>query len=346
MPCVQGSSSSGFPLRVKWCLALAQPVRTPPKIRHGIAYVRTEGELSGATFYAIDLSTANILWQYETYNTMGSEPYLWDIIGNFVVLIGGEEIDTLDSVTGQLAWQRQMRYQTFQALTTDGRKLYLVMSGFAEAIDVQSGKTIWEYQGLPSHFTFRAYYDDVHSTIVIPADHFYVLDAMSGRLVNKGEKEFPQSALDAIVYRGYLIYGDTIFDASLGTEIRALDDGTYKAPMALDETLYYFTLSGDVVSLQLGRWGRNWMYSASPLRQAVSNIATLGEHAYLVMEDDSMRAVSLSDGNEIARWSGPTSSNTLRGNSIANVPSPALVTSNDVLLASFGTNLLYAFEQR
>lgn len=346
--CEQGDPSVAFPLKIKWCSELTWPISHPPKIQNGVAYVRTEDRLSGSKFYALDARTARVLWEYDTYLSDGAEPYYWAVADNSVVVGRDDELYGLNRLTGQLAWRKAIDNHIFQAMTTDGRRLYAAFSEKAYAIDPASGETLWEWFGLPSHYTFVAYYDSGHSTLVIPADHFYVLDAESGRLLYQSREEPWRTGTEAIPYHDQLIYGDEIVDVTTGKVEYELDTGTDSfVPAVISNTVYYITRDWQqVASWDLDVRRLNWVYSAGPRREFLSNFVILGHYGYILADDDTLRAVSLASGQEVGRWSGPQSSNTLRDDPFDTIPSPGLVASNDVLYLSFGTNLLYTFEER
>ncbi len=345
--CGPDHPSVAFPLKIKRCSEFTWPISHPPKIRNDVAYVRTSDNLSGSKFYALDARTAHILWEYDTYLSDGMEPHYWAVTDNSVVVGGSDEIYGLDRLTGQPAWYKDTSSHIFKAMTTDGRRLYAVFSEKAYAIDPASGKTLWEWSGLPSHYTFLAFYDSSHSALVIPADHFDVLDAQSGYLLYQSGEEPTRVNREASPYQDQLIYGDAIVDVKTGKVEYELDTGNDSfVPTVISNTDYYITRDWQVASWDLAARRLNWTYWAGPGREFLSNFVILGNYGYILANDDTLRAVSLGSGQEVGRWSGPQSSYTLRGKSIEYIPSPGLVVSNNILYLSFGTNLLYAFEAR
>ncbi len=343
--CEPGNPAVAFPLKIKWCSEFTWPVSHPPKIQNGMAYVRTEDQLSGSKFYALDAGKGHVLWEYDAHLRDGAESYSWAVADNSVVVGWDDGLYSLNRLTGQLAWRKAIDNHIFQAMTTDGQRVYAAFSEKAYAIDPASGETQWEWSGLPSHRSFLAYYDSSHSTLVIPADHFDVLDAQSGRLLYQSREEFARAGNEATLYQDQLIYGDEIVDARTGTVEYGLETGNYNfVPAVISNTDYYITRDGRVASWDLDARSLNWAYSAGPGREFLTNFVILDNYGYILANDDTLRAVSLASGQEVGRWSGPQSSYTLRGDSIEYIPSPGLVTADGILYLSFGTNVLYALE--
>lgn len=347
--CTNGDASARFPLEVKWCLELASPIDHPPRIHEGVIYVRTSNS-SAAMFYAIDTETSNVIWTYQTDTSKGLEPFLWEIVGDNIVIADGLELESLNRLTGKIIWHKTVN--TVQALTTDGETLYLAASGYAQAIDATSGKTLWEYRGLPSHRTFRVFYDASNSRIVIPAaNQLHILEAKSGRLIYLNEIEYSAGTFwSAILNEGKLSDGAYMLDVETGRVAYRLPEGisTGWSPLVYDGTLYYFTTLGGLASFDLEMQSRPWLYFPEDGESLHGfYFAILNGYGYILASDDSLRAIRLTTGEEIGRWFGTPSSFSLapRGK-LVYVPLPSFTASRDSLYASFGTNLLYAFEVR
>ncbi len=350
MNCTPGSSSGEFPLKVRWCLKMDRPINQPPKIRDGVIYVHAFNP-NAAEYYAIDAETSNILWTYTTDITAGLEPHQWDIVKGYVILTGGLRKEGLDRLTGRLLWQ--WSDNSTLALTTDGEKVFLASSGSAQAIDPASGETVWEYAGLPSHRTFGIFYDSTNARVIIPADRLYVLAAESGRLLYLNDINFPAGDREAIPYQGKLVYGSYIVDEVSGEVTYKISDGVNtNQPLLIDSNiLYHLTTSEGLASFDLKTRSQNWVYlplgADSTIRTFLSNLAILDGYGYILTDDDTVRAISLTTGNEVGKWSGPRTSYSLAPHDqLVYIPSPGVVSSGDALYVSLGTNLLYAFEAR
>lgn len=351
LTCVAGSSSNDFPLKKKWCIELLQPVSEPPKIRDGIAYVQTQGDDSGTTFYAIDIDTSKILWRYEA---MGSDRQFWEVVDNYVIIANSSgKIVSLARLNGQRVWDNTIRYLATESLVTDGKQLYIIAQGHAYAIDPKTGSMVWgRDEDFPSHSSFLAFYDEAHSTIVVPANHYYVISTKTGEPIYQSSSQAVNQFDQAISYEGMLIYADRIADAANDQTLYEMPDG-YKhsfAPTVISNTLYYQTTNSRIKALDLKSKMNSWTYAAwdvPPLvHEFFTDFVAFDNYGFIITDDDILRAVALSNGNEVGDWTGPSSSRTIRGISISYEPPLNLVAGNNVLLASYGTNLLYAFEPK
>ncbi len=276
----------------------------------------------------------------------------WDVVGNYLIIGGGSGIESLDRITGQPIWRKNV--STVQAITTDGKTVFLGSSGYAQAIDPATGDTIWEYTGLPSHFTFRLYYDPSNTWLVIPADRMYVLDAASGRLLYLNDIQFPEGMTmsGTVAYQGKLVFGDMVVDSATGKVIYRIPGGVdLGRPLIISDTLYHFVAYSRLASFDLKTKTQSWAFFAydktSAIREFLSNFAVLDKNGYILTDDDVLRAVSLDTGQEVGQWSGPVSSysSAPRGQ-LTYIPPVSVTASDKSLYVSFGTNLLYSFEPR
>jgi outer membrane protein assembly factor BamB len=346
--CTPGSSSGTFPLKVRWCVKIDRPIDQPPKTSEGVIYVHAF-DPNAAEYYAIDTETSKILWTYATDVTEGLEPFRWDIVKDYMILTGGLRKEGLDRLTGRPLWQRSDN--STLALTTDGEKIFLASGGSAQAIDPANGETIWEYTGLPSHRTFGIFYDSTNARVIIPADRLHVLDAESGRLLYLNDIHFPAGDREAIPYQGQLVYGAYIIDEVSGGVTYRINDGvnTNQPLLISSNTLYHLTTSGGLASFDLKTQSQNWVYfpmgTDSTIHRFLSNLAILNGYGYILADDDTLRAISLATGKEIGQWSGPSTSYSMAPpEQLVFIPSPGVVSSDNSLYVSLGTNLLYAFE--
>lgn len=349
--CTAGNSTGAFPLRVRWCVKLDGPVIHPPRIQGGVVYVRVLNP-SAAMFYAIDANSSQVLWTYTTDAARALESSWWDVVGNYLIISGGSGIESIDGNTGQSGWRRGV--STVQSITTDGKTVFLGSSGYAQAIDPATGETIWEYLGLPSHFTFRLYYDPSNNWLIIPADRMYVLDATSGKLLYLNDIQFPEGMTmsGTATYHGKLVFGNAVVDPTTGKVIYQISSGVNTGrPLINSDTLYHFVAYSGLASFDLKTQTQSWVYFAydttSTIREFLSNFAILDKNGYILTDDDVLRAVSLDTGQEVGQWSGPVSSYSLTPRAqLTYVPPVNVARSNEDLYVSFGTNLLYAFELR
>ncbi len=361
--CADGVSSRDFPLTVRWCLKLDLPIRSSPKIKDEILYINTTDATTKSVFYAIDAKTSTILWRYETEAGIGDRSFLWDVVGDYVILGGrhqfGSLIEVLDRRTGQRIWQTQIDYLV-EAIVTDNERLYVVAQDALYQQDSSNGKILWTFKGLPSHATFRAFYIPANKTIVVPVDYYYVIDAQSGNLIYKGSEVYSSEPLDAVVHNDSLVYGGGVVNAVDGTLREGLPGGTdYVVPVVISNTVYYVdqgdtTNTAQLISRDLATNDVDWAYSAgialtsSPGNVFISDPVVLNNALYVFTKDDKLHAISLGTGHEIGQWYGPKSGITLSPqDGVHFVPPPlGMAASNTSLYVSLGTNLLYAFEER
>jgi outer membrane protein assembly factor BamB len=362
--CVASVSSKDFPLEANWCLQLDLPITSSPKIKGDTIYINTTDAIAKSVFYAISTKTSAILWKYETEARMGNESFLWSVAGDYVIIGGPHQwvyrIEALDRHTGQRVWQTQINY-IIEAIITDNDHLYIAAQNSLYQLDLSSGKALWEFQGLPSHATFRAFYNPANATIVVPADHYYIIDAHSGDLVYKGNDVYSNDPVDAVVHSDSLVYGSGIVNATDGSLRERLPGGTdYMVPAITSNTVYYVADQGghsdttQLISRDLGTNDVNWIYSTEvlvkspPSRMFISDPLILGNVLYVFTKDDKLRAISLDTGHEIGQWYGP-----YRGKALSPqdgehfIPPPlGMAASDKSLYVSFGTNLLYALKPR
>jgi outer membrane protein assembly factor BamB len=221
--CVQGDATAKFPLKVRWCREFELPVTGTPKAQDGVLYVRTSDNLSKAVFYAVDAETSDVIWQIDTPAAMGEPLYHWNVVGDYLVVSGINKVQAVNRHTGQIAWQRSI--PSSGEVLVANQDLYMVTTGSLFHMSTSDGQTLWEFKGLPSHRTFRGFFIPDNSTIVVPADDYYVIDAVSGRLSYESAYDFLAGPRSAVPHQNKLVYGNMIIEAANGKVVKNLPGG-------------------------------------------------------------------------------------------------------------------------
>lgn len=341
--CLQGNATAQFPLKTKWCRELELPITGTPKAYDGVLYVRTSDNLSKVIFYAVDVETSNVIWQFDTSVAMGEPFYHWNVIGDYLIVSGLNKVQAMNRHTGQTVWQTSIPSLSGEVIA-GSQNLFVITTGSVFCMSTSEGKVLWEFKGLPSHRTFRGFFIPASSVIVVPADKYYVVDAVSGRLSYSGDYDFLAGPISAVPYQNKIIYGNMMVEVANGKVVENLPGGnTDIMPLVDSDLAYYIADLRKLVSWDLVRGKTNWVYATDTAIK--SSPAIYNDQIYVLTGDDKLRAISLKRGLETGQWYGPQSSETLRPTGGDNyVPPSGLISSPEGLYLSLGTNLLYAFE--
>jgi quinohemoprotein ethanol dehydrogenase len=137
-----------------------------PVVYNGVVYVTTGKN----DVFAVDVETGKILWQYEANLNQKISTVCCGWLNRGVAIGDGKvfqgqldgKVVALDAKTGAVGWTRQLvRWQEGQTITAapiyaDGR-IYIGVVGadlgtraFLEALDAETGKSVWRYYTIPA----------------------------------------------------------------------------------------------------------------------------------------------------------------------------------------------------
>lgn len=195
---------------------------------------------SDGNFYAIETSTGQILWAFQTNSEILSEPLLEEGIVYF--LSGNNVVYALDASTGKQVWLYS-RQDTSSFSIRGGSKpayhngnLYLGFSdGSLVALQAKNGAIVWEVQ-LNRNKKFR----DVDASPVVDGDRLYI------------------PSYDDKLYCIALSHGEVLW---------RVDGGGYSAVTLVDDKIVYPTTTGEVRVLKRSNGDRFWTYK---LKQGIA----------------------------------------------------------------------------
>ena len=190
---------------------------------YGMLYVSTAKGL-----YALDATTGNIVWRYDTELPLGNSPTVFD----HVVYVAGYDrrLHAINALNGQPLWDfagAKAGYDT-NPLVVEGKVILGNRDGNMYAIGAnhtpQQGQLIWKYQtGGPIHLS-AAYKDGV---VYFAADdnYAYALSAQNGSLVWKSQ----QLLGDGFHSYWPVIYQDKVLFSGASSYRTGLNPGTLNA---------------------------------------------------------------------------------------------------------------------
>ncbi len=134
------SSKNG---KIRWKLKCA-PVLVAPLVSENLVYFGTYE--SNAYFYALDISNGKVKWEAnKKVEETTYDPYSPAISGNTLVYVLGNTLYAADKNNGRTKWKRKFLSDNWiQPVISNGLVYIGDMPGLV-AIDIKTGKKIWEH---------------------------------------------------------------------------------------------------------------------------------------------------------------------------------------------------------
>jgi outer membrane protein assembly factor BamB/predicted phosphodiesterase len=182
-------------VKERWVYNTGWTIASTPAVWSGLAMV---GDASG-TVYAVSTEAGDVQWKFETAGAVYSTPG----VGNNLVVFASTDgnVYALHAANGQELW----RYKTDRpivaspAITTPSATNGTVYIGSSEskfrALDLMSGKLVWEFDGLGGFVETRPLVCDGKVIFGAWDQHLYALDARTGKLIWKWRGDRPGTLL-------------------------------------------------------------------------------------------------------------------------------------------------------
>lgn len=253
-------------------------------------------------------------------------------------------LSVFDTLTGERAWTQRVWNSGFAI----GRgKLFVSGPEQIKAIEVETGKFVWENTGPGRGWSVAPFYDPSNNVVVFNDATYRLLDPDTGvirlELPRLSESRFSYDPNGGQVHNGVLLYMDEAYEVSTGRLIHSRTiPGAHSFLPFIEDGQFYLSNFADVVTIDLSDFTEVWRYTAPDGFEVVGDPVALDGVIYTILSDASIRALDRSTGSEIGAWQGDEVVDRRFGNSPL---IPALVTGDGMLFASFGTNQMCAFSE-
>jgi outer membrane protein assembly factor BamB len=201
--------------------------------------------------------------------------------GRVYVAAGFAQIVTLDAATGKIVWRRSVAGPVRSApLVADGRIYTTTVDNRTEALDAQSGDTVWSYTGTAEPTSILGGGTPGFSQDIVVAPY------SSGEVV----------ALRAD--NGRPLWTDSLAGLRRGSALAALSD-VRGSPVIADGRVFAASVSGRIAAIDLRTGNRAWdgeFGGPSPIWFA-------GDYLFLISKDGELICVRALDG--AIRWVSP-----------------------------------------
>ena len=152
---------------------------SPPSVAGGIVYVGIEGSLGG--LHALDATTGEIRWKFETEVSIGSSP----TASNDIVYFGSgdQHLYALDATTGNLLWRYKTSDGVYSSPAVANGVVYFGSSDtYFYAVDAVTGDLQWRYETEYSVGSSPAVADGIVYFASSDDGDLYALNADTGAL--------------------------------------------------------------------------------------------------------------------------------------------------------------------
>lgn len=260
---------------VKWRTGIGAPARSSPTIAEGRIFLTTVED----RLLALAASDGHLLWSYRAASvptTMLGRPAPAYARGLVVAGFGSGELTTLRADTGRLAWSDGLGAARGRTSLSDlpsirgapvisqGRVYGVGLGGLAAAIDLPSGRRLWERQVAGQDSPVLAG-DWVF--LVSTDQEAMAINAMDGRIAwitPLPRWEDPQKRKNPLTWYGPLLVSDRLIVAGTSEEALAISPYTGEllgrqrlsgvaspvAPVVADGTVLMVTDDGRIVALR------------------------------------------------------------------------------------------------
>ncbi len=274
-----------------------------PIYKDGRIYVGTvdDGYPKKCGIYALDADSGNIIWKYDTKNSVRNS---FEVVGNKVVAQDVEgRVYCIDSNDGSLIWSYKTALLAaantgLNVIAEDGR-VYCGGAQRSYCLDLNDGKVIWQKKNARANSSPTRMVIDGNMLIVGSHwDELIAYNKTNGKRIWSNDKEGLRYRTTTPVVVGSSIYvaaGERLFELnkSNGKIIRYSDMGinldTATAPYIVDGIGYFCTAKTGVVAYELSTFKKlaeyrtgNAMtftspYTSGEIATVESSIARLGE---------------------------------------------------------------------
>ena len=275
-----------------------------PAVSGGVVYV-------GSTYnplFALDASTGDLLWRYETGGSVVSSP----AVSGGVVYVGSRDdyLFALDASTGDLLWRYETGGSVVSSPAVSGGVVYVgSRDDYLFALDASTGDLLWRYETG----------DDVRSSPAVSGgvvyvgstdNRLYALDASTGDLLWRYETGDDVRSSPAV--SGGVVYvgsdDDHLYalDASTGDLLWSYEtgDGVFSSPAVSGGVVYVGSFDGHLYALDASTGDLLWRYQTGGY--VFSSPAVSGGVVYVGSDDNHLYALDASTGDLQGQPSGAT----------------------------------------
>lgn len=354
-------SNSTLPITLTWETKLQETILNPPVFTSSDILLAETSD----TLYGLDISSGKVVWQHQLNGSTSKYSVDKFLISHknhvFVANSAQTAIQSLDLQTGTLQWEVSLdkyvkaitnKPQAVQ-LIADNDKLYILVSlvrGTAViALDIARGDLVWRSPPEIGEITPNAMYlspsqSSTPYLVVQTVDVWWYLDTVSGKLwqtLNLG-----LSADTPTQYKGFLYTGgNNVLAVELATlgqiwefkpECSNNRDRVIETPYVVDNAAYVMTTCGLFYKLDTLNGSVQWRTNQEAKLNSFTIFQNMG---YLLNRNGSLNSVNLENGQVTGTlWAEP--------NTVPIGVYNAVVTNQEVLILSYGTQQLFAFKSK
>ncbi|UJJ32535.1 outer membrane protein assembly factor BamB [Halopseudomonas maritima] len=251
----------------KWRAHVSSEVLAAPQTNGDVVVVQTQDD----KLVALDISSGEQRWIYEStmpvLTVRGHSEPLVDVRQVFAGLASGKVV-ALSADTGIPMWEQRVaqpsgRSELERMVDIDGRlllndqTLYVVsFQGNVAALDVQSGRSLWQYATSsyagPGAGFGSVYISEADGTV-------QALDASGGRELWETDVLARRQLTAPVAFSNYVAVGDfegylhllAQTDGRMAGRVRVDGDGLRAAPITVGDLLFVYGNSGDLAAYKL-----------------------------------------------------------------------------------------------
>lgn len=360
------------PLHLAWSTTIGGNAHiSSPVVANGTVYIGLQDEevKGNAGVCALDASTGDIKWKYETLSSVKNSVAVHENLV-FAMTVDGE-VHALDATTGAERWayrlDNALKLRVYASPVVSDGVVYLGVATHFVALDARTGKEVWRATFIEMASMLGDEYMGCYSSPCIGEEKVYVgfnlatglvaLDKQTGhQLWNKMHLHNPLHATPALC--NDMLYhpaygelramkaetGDEVWTFPLPAENPYFIYWTVSSPTISGSKLFVGSLDGSVFALDAFSGKKLWHYqtgeamaSFGPCMRAESQLTSSpvlsGNTVYLGSADGRLYALDADSGKEMWRYD-------------LGVPitSSAAISGNTVYVASYDGSI-YAFTQ-
>ncbi|MDP3105666.1 MAG: PQQ-binding-like beta-propeller repeat protein, partial [Candidatus Methanoperedens sp.] len=302
------------PLELLWKFQ-AGGFTSSPAVSSGTVYI---GSMDSYV-YALDATSGNVRWKYETGDKVKSSP----TIADSTVFVGSLDkyFYALDAVSGALKWKYQTGY-VYSSPVVSGGIVYVgggTMDSYFYALDATNGELKWKYSlgsgivwSSPAVSNGIVYFGTEENQRLSPTDvkvtggSLYALDAGSGTLkwkyTSEGSISSSPSVSNGMIYFGSVdkyVYALEAISGKIKWKYQT-DGGVYSSPAVSGGIVYFGSNGGYIYGLDEITGELLWKYRTSGYVRSIPAIS--GNILYVGSTDNYFYAIDKISGGLIWKY--------------------------------------------
>lgn len=318
-----------FPLELVWRYSRPNPVVDVPVYHNGLLHLLTCDEISlltlrrMCTLVALEATTGQEVWSYSAHHigsvrVQGQRAVSNDVVGFSYKIPRGTEASTgiaaLSSTSGELLWSTPVS-RVLGTIAVDEEHLYYSYDLGLRALDVRSGALVWDKLHVFRGRNYATLYP-VPERLYAVLDSLVVMNPQSGEVFERRRYWDDMGLTDDFFAEGILYLADTDRDLVIAEDVASgvrlwqheYDFYTPYWTPTVSKDVLYLTHGGstagatNLVAVDKSSGEQLWMYETESGFPIVSEVAVLGEHAFLLASDATVRALDAGTGREVGRY--------------------------------------------